>query len=194
MYLFGRQCCERGVVGDPRNPGRSDPRRCAYPRGAASRQERNPATGACPGALHLTLCPTGYFCRTPVEIEACPPRHFCALAECMCCCSTVLHIARLYLFGWKLSSICVTTSGTAGVQSSSAAAAAPPLPFATTVFFAPTRRTPSGREYRVYYGPLGEHVRARNIALALAALYDLPPNLPRVPTPPPTVGAPTGPR
>ena len=54
-----------------------------------------------------------------------------------------------------------------------------------------SKRTPSGREYRVYYGPLGEHVRARNIALTLAALYDLPADLPRVPTPPPTIGAPT---
>ena len=54
-----------------------------------------------------------------------------------------------------------------------------------------SKRTPSGREYRVYYGPLGEHVRSRNIALQLASLYDLPADLPRIPTPPPTNGTPT---
>ena len=54
-----------------------------------------------------------------------------------------------------------------------------------------SKRTPSGREYRVYYGPLGEHVRSRSVALQLASLYDLPPNLPRIPSPPPITGAPT---
>ena len=54
-----------------------------------------------------------------------------------------------------------------------------------------SKRTPSSREYRVYYGPLGEHVRSRNVALGLASLYDLPPDLPRIPSPPPTNGTPT---
>ena len=43
----------------------------------------------------------------------------------------------------------------------------------------------------MYYGPLGEHVRSRSIALQLAALYELPTNIPRIPSPEPTNGAPT---
>ena len=36
------------------------------------------------------------------------------------------------------------------------------------------KRTASGREYRIYYGPLGEHVRSRATALQLRALYEIP--------------------
>ena len=54
-----------------------------------------------------------------------------------------------------------------------------------------SKRTPSGREYRVYYGPLGEHVRSRNVALQLAALYELPDYVGRIPSPMPINGAPT---
>jgi hypothetical protein len=36
------------------------------------------------------------------------------------------------------------------------------------------KRTSSGREYRVYYGPLGEHVRSRATALQLRGLYEIP--------------------
>ena len=70
-----------GVVASAKDPGRDDPALCGYPRGAAATEPRSPETGKCPGAAHLTLCPTGYYCRTPVEIERCPPRHFCALGS-----------------------------------------------------------------------------------------------------------------
>ena len=36
------------------------------------------------------------------------------------------------------------------------------------------KRTGSGREYRTYFGPLGEHVRSRSLAIQLAGLYELP--------------------
>ena len=41
-----------------------------------------------------------------------------------------------------------------------------------------SKRTASGREYRTYFGPLGEHVRSRATAIQLKTFYEMPPELP----------------
>lgn len=58
-----------------------DRRRCVFPRNAAPAQETSPEVHKCPGVQYLTLCPEGYYCRTPVEIKKCPSQHFCALGS-----------------------------------------------------------------------------------------------------------------
>ena len=55
-----------------------DRRRCVFPHNAAPAEEFSPETHACPGVQYLTLCPEGYYCDTPVEIQKCPLNHFCA--------------------------------------------------------------------------------------------------------------------
>merc|ERR1711965_959019 len=46
-----------------------DRRRCVFPRNAAPAEEQSPEIHACPGVQYLTLCPEGYYCDTPVEIQ-----------------------------------------------------------------------------------------------------------------------------
>ena len=62
-----------------------DRRRCVFPHNAAPAEEQSPEIHACPGVQYLTLCPEGYYCDTPVEIQKCPLNHFCALGlRCSC--------------------------------------------------------------------------------------------------------------
>ena len=58
-----------------------DRRRCVFPHNAAPAEEQSPEIHACPGVQYLTLCPEGYYCDTPVEIQKCPLNHFCALGS-----------------------------------------------------------------------------------------------------------------
>ena len=52
-----------------------------FPHNAALPEEQSPEIHACPGVQYLTLCPEGYYCDTPVEIQKCPLNHFCALGS-----------------------------------------------------------------------------------------------------------------
>lgn len=51
--------------------------RCKYPHHSAGNQDVDSDVGKCPGAKNIFLCPEGFFCRTPIDMQTCPRGSFC---------------------------------------------------------------------------------------------------------------------